>query len=206
MTFNNRNNLPNDNAPWGREVEQKVDRLERDLHQLRTTSDNQFKALQGTLQQVASQQNTLLQQQAELRNGVELKYNGAVRDGTTPSGTEFFELESSFFAPSWATQALIMVTNSVGGDAFDADVFAWCHSRIFMNAVEIGETIGVRSETIPGTDYIPVGSSTFPLNIPVNGGASLSVTTFCRYFSSSQNTEAGAAAFDTSILIFWRAS
>lgn len=49
MAFNNRNNLNPQSAPWGREVEQKVETNAYDLNQLRLVTENNNRATAGTL-------------------------------------------------------------------------------------------------------------------------------------------------------------
>lgn len=52
MAFNNRNNLSNESAPWGREVEQKIESNAYDLNQLRLLTENNNRAVSGTLKSV----------------------------------------------------------------------------------------------------------------------------------------------------------
>lgn len=66
MAFNNRNNLSNESAPWGREVEQKIETNAYDLNQLRLLTENNNKATNGTLSALTRQQQTLTEQQALL--------------------------------------------------------------------------------------------------------------------------------------------
>lgn len=68
MAFNNRNNLSNESAPWGREVEQKIESNAYDLNQLRLLTENNNKATNGTLGVLSGQQATLLSQQTTLAN------------------------------------------------------------------------------------------------------------------------------------------
>ena len=49
MAFNNRNNLNPQSAPWGREVEQKIEESERGLSSLRALTENNNKATSATL-------------------------------------------------------------------------------------------------------------------------------------------------------------
>lgn len=67
MAFNNRNNLSNESAPWGREVEQKIESNTYDLNQLRLLTENNNKATNGTLSALTRQQQTLAEQQTQLQ-------------------------------------------------------------------------------------------------------------------------------------------
>ena len=67
MAFNNRNNLSNESAPWGREVEQKIESNTYDLSQLRLLTENNNKATNGTLSALTRQQQTLAEQQTQLQ-------------------------------------------------------------------------------------------------------------------------------------------
>ena len=56
MSFNNRNNLPNPSAPWGREVEQRIESAERSISQTSRASSNALGSMNNTLNTLASQQ------------------------------------------------------------------------------------------------------------------------------------------------------
>ena len=59
MSFNNRNNLPNPSAPWGREVETKIEQLERENSQGILRDANNNRSLTGSLSVIAQQQREL---------------------------------------------------------------------------------------------------------------------------------------------------
>ena len=73
MSFNNRNNLPNPSAPWGREVEQRIEGAERNISQTSlessnglSTVSNTLATLSNTLNTLAAQQNAIVDQQNAL--------------------------------------------------------------------------------------------------------------------------------------------
>ena len=66
MSFNNRNNLPNPSAPWGREVEQRIESAERNISQTSLESSNGLSSVSNTLATLSSTLNDLAAQQREL--------------------------------------------------------------------------------------------------------------------------------------------
>ena len=66
MSFNNRNNLPNPSAPWGREVEQRIESAERNISQTSLESSNGLSSISNTLATLSSTLNDLAAQQREL--------------------------------------------------------------------------------------------------------------------------------------------
>ena len=66
MSFNNRNNLPNPSAPWGREVEQRIEGAERSISQTSLESSNGLSSVSNTLATLSSTLNDLAAQQRKL--------------------------------------------------------------------------------------------------------------------------------------------
>ena len=71
MSFNNRNNLPNPSAPWGREVEQRIEGAERNISQTSLESSNGLSSTSNTLATLSNTINALLEQQSTLDETVQ---------------------------------------------------------------------------------------------------------------------------------------
>lgn len=120
MAFNNRNNLSNESAPWGREVEQKIESNTYDLNQLRLLTENNNRATNATLGALSRQQDsiiatqaTLEAQQDQLRNGVDV--DGWAYDAPVNSTSDYFELTRTLAVPAWATSLYVTAYATVEG-------------------------------------------------------------------------------------------
>lgn len=116
MAFNNRNNLGNESAPWGREVEQKIESNTYNLNQLRLLTENNNKATNGTLSALTRQQQVLTEQQTQLQVAQsELVALNATRvvasfvSASTTSTTTIQDLLVTAPFPEWATTAVATV-------------------------------------------------------------------------------------------------
>lgn len=117
MAFNNRNNLSNESAPWGREVEQKIESNTYNLNQLRLLTENNNKATNGTLSALTRQQAQLQatqQRQAETTLVIARTSNFTKSGGA--SNGQVTEYETTVEKPSWASFAIVQViTSAVSG-------------------------------------------------------------------------------------------
>ena len=124
MSFNNRNNLPNPSAPWGREVEQRIEGAERNISQTSlessnglSSTSNTLSALQATIQSLQAQQSTLVQQQARIAEASSLipRSVNFVKVGGTSTGRTL-EFSDVLTKPAWASFAVVgFITTSVVG-------------------------------------------------------------------------------------------
>lgn len=151
MAFNNRNNLSNESAPWGREVEQKVESNTYNLNQLRLLTENNNKATNGTLSALTRQQQTLADQQTQLQATQqtlaeqqtqlqvaqsELVALNATRvvasfvSASTTSTTTIQDLLVTIPFPEWATTAVATVTVRGSGN-FSANPNVQVRAEVF---------------------------------------------------------------------------
>ena len=112
MSFNNRNNLPNPSAPWGREVEQRIESAERNISQTSLESSNglssvsnTLSALQGTIQSLQTQQSALVEL-AATRTTAKLK-KASWRPSLVPGATPFTGNLVTIPFPEWASLAIV---------------------------------------------------------------------------------------------------
>lgn len=143
MSFNNRNNLPNTSAPWGREVEQRIEGAERNISQNSLESSNglssvsnTLSALQGTIQSLQTQQNTIEAQQTRLVESRQLiitpqSYVGSVASGAGLDSTNATQFSATYTPPAWANSARVTFSASnMYGSAgsvkpINGNCFAW---------------------------------------------------------------------------------
>lgn len=134
MAFNNRNNLSPESAPWGREVEQKIETNAYDLNRLRLVTESNNKATNGTLGVLSAQQSQLqatqttlseqqivlsdqqaqlqaTQQRASETTTVIARTSTYNKSGGAASG-QVAEYETTVNKPSWATFAIVQVITS----------------------------------------------------------------------------------------------
>lgn len=117
MTFNNRNNLSNPSAPWGREVEQRIDSLERNASVNSLSVANSLRTIGNTLNTIANQQNILSAQQqriVEASSIIPRSVNFAKAGGLSTG--RHLEFSTSLTKPSWASFAVVgyITTNVIG--------------------------------------------------------------------------------------------
>lgn len=130
MAFNNRNNLSNESAPWGREVEQKIESNAYNLNQLRLLTENNNKATNGTLSALTRQQQTLADQQSELVELNATRVVASVVSASTTSTTTIQDLLVTVPFPEWATTAVATVTVRGSGN-FSANPNVQVRAEVF---------------------------------------------------------------------------
>ena len=119
MSFNNRNNLPNPSAPWGREVEQRIESAERNISQTSLESSNGLSSVSNTLATLSNTLNDLTAQQQELvelaatRTTAKLK-KASWRPSLVPGATPFTGNLVTIPFPEWASLAIVEGTFKAG--------------------------------------------------------------------------------------------
>lgn len=119
MSFNNRNNLPNPSAPWGREVEQRIESAERNISQTSLESSNGLSSVSNTLTTLSNTLNDLTAQQRELvelastRTTAKLK-KASWRPPLAPGAPPFTGNLVTIPFPEWASLAIVEGTFKAG--------------------------------------------------------------------------------------------
>lgn len=136
MTFNNRNNLNPQSAPWGREVEQKINATERDLAALRSLIENNNKATNATLGALSRQQQRIDSASGAFTERVTYTYE-------TVLDTMFeYVYTHQAIAPDWASSGHVLVTSTVGSFTTTGSDYVYRYIEVASdNANETYETI-----------------------------------------------------------------
>ena len=132
MSFNNRNNLPNPSAPWGREVEQRIEGAERNISQTSLESSNGLSSVSNTLATLSNTLNALVAQQTRLVESRQMiitpqSYVGSVPSGGSLNASQF---NATYIPPEWANSARVTfsASNMYGGanvKPIYGNCFAW---------------------------------------------------------------------------------
>ena len=132
MSFNNRNNLPNPSAPWGREVEQRIEGAERNISQTSLESSNGLSSVSNTLATLSNTLNALAAQQTRLVESRQMiitpqSYVGSVPSGGSLNASQF---NATYTPPAWANSARVTfsASNMYGGanvKPIYGNCFAW---------------------------------------------------------------------------------
>ena len=132
MSFNNRNNLPNPSAPWGREVEQRIESAERSISQTSLESSNGLSSVSNTLATLSNTLNALAAQQTRLVESRQMiitpqSYVGSVPSGGSLNASQF---NATYIPPAWANSARVTfsASNMYGGanvKPIYGNCFAW---------------------------------------------------------------------------------
>ena len=168
MSFNNRNNLPNPSAPWGREVEQRIESAERNISQTSLESSNGLSSVSNTLATLSNTLNALAAQQTRLVESRQMiitpqSYVGSVPSGGSLNASQF---NATYTPPEWANSARVTFSASdMYGSAgsvkpIDGHCSAWngiARPNTTIDSVEQFFTV----ELFP-----PTGSDGFTLFIP----------------------------------------
>ena len=160
MSFNNRNNLPNPSAPWGREVEQRVESAERAISSNVREASNALSTTGNTLNNVAAQQAALISLNAS-RVSVEVVpfsyYISA--DGASISSNTVPQMRT-ITPPSWANRFSVTTTVSTQWNGTATGI--WGETWVDM---EVGElaipdvNVSAKSVAIPGMSGFYTDSS-----------------------------------------------
>ena len=107
MSFNNRNNLPNPSAPWGREVEQRIESAERSISQTSLESSNGLSSVSNTM-------STLSDTITRLVESRQLVITPQSYVGSVPSGGDLnaSQFNATYIPPAWANFARVTFSAS----------------------------------------------------------------------------------------------
>ena len=132
MSFNNRNNLPNPSAPWGREVEQRIEGAERNISQTSLESSNGLSSTNNTLAALSNTINALLEQQTRLTESREMVITPQGYVGSVPTDVDWYmdQFSATYIPPAWANSARVTfsASNMYGGanvKPIYGNCFAW---------------------------------------------------------------------------------
>ena len=132
MSFNNRNNLPNPSAPWGREVEQRIETAERNISQTSLESSNGLSSVSNTLATLSNTLNALVAQQTRLVESRQMMITPQSYVGSVPSGGSLnaSQFNATYIPPEWANSARVTfsASNMYGGanvKPIYGNCFAW---------------------------------------------------------------------------------
>ena len=119
MSFNNRNNLPNPSAPWGREVEQRIEGAERNISQTSLESSNGLSSTNNTLAALSNTINALLEQQTRIVESRQMVITPQGYVGPVPDGVNWYrdQFSATYIPPAWANSARVTfsASNMYGG-------------------------------------------------------------------------------------------
>ena len=112
MSFNNRNNLPNPSAPWGREVEQRIEGAERNISQTSLESSNGLSSVSNTLATLSNTLNDVAAQQRELVELAATRVTAKLKKASwapslVPGATPFTGNLVTIPFPEWASLAIV---------------------------------------------------------------------------------------------------
>ena len=132
MSFNNRNNLPNPSAPWGREVEQRIESAERNISQTSLESSNGLSSVSNTLATLSNTINVLVAQQARIVESRQMVITPQSYVGSVPRGGDLnaSQFNATYTPPDWANSARVTfsASNMYGGanvKPIYGNCFAW---------------------------------------------------------------------------------
>lgn len=227
MAFNNRNNLNPQSAPWGREVEQKVEDTERGLSSLRALTENNNKATNATLGAISRQQDSIIAtqdglraaqgaledqqtqlqaQQDQLRNGVDVEgWAHSVWDSISPDS---FQLTKTMPVPEWATSLYVTAYASVEGpvsSGTSGSVLGELYVGLAREADPMSTFLEVSASGVqpPGSTYFIGGHNQRVAKIDVMEMTTLhiNISGFVSLIPSSW----GVVSFYVGVTAFWRA-
>ena len=125
MSFNNRNNLPNPSAPWGREVEQRIESAERSISQTSLESSNGLSSVSNTMSTLSDTITRLVESRKMVITPQ--SYVGSVASGASLNASQF---SATYIPPAWANSARVTfsASNMYGGanvKPIYGNCFAW---------------------------------------------------------------------------------
>ena len=178
MSFNNRNNLPNTSAPWGREVEQRIECAERNISQNSLESSNGLSSvsntlatLSNTLNTLAAQQTMLVEQQTRLVESRHMvltpqSYVGSVPSGGSLNSTNASQFSATYTPPAWANYARVTfsASNMYGGAGSVKPIYGDC--RAWNGITPAGIPMDSFEQFFTVELFPPTGSDGFTLFRP----------------------------------------
>ena len=182
MSFNNRNNLPNPSAPWGREVEQRLENLERQTSQNSLDATNGLKNVTSALATLQTALVSLSGQQAELSSIVTRQLE-TISTFTQVYTTNNGRKNLTFSKPSWATAATVIISGAMIGSLsnYDTKTKVWFISRASVSAYwpeEEAKTFVL--ETAGAPSYL-FGVVSAPATVSLGANDSLVINTLSQH-------------------------
>ena len=206
MSFNNRNNLPNPSAPWGREVEQRLENLERQTSQNSLDATNGLSSVSNTLATLSNTLNALVAQQTRLVESRQMiitpqSYVGSVPSGGSLNASQF---NATYIPPEWANSARVTfsASNMYGGanvKPIYGNCFAWngiTTPGTPMDSVERFFSVELFPPT--GSDgFTLFRPGTLSFGVDVSASRELLVSTYL----TAKNTSGSAQNIDLSYML-----
>ena len=206
MSFNNRNNLPNPSAPWGREVEQRIEGAERNISQTSLESSNGLSSVSNTLATLSNTLNALVAQQTRLVESRQMiitpqSYVGSVPSGGSLNASQF---NATYIPPEWANSARVTfsASNMYGGanvKPIYGNCFAWngiTKPGTPMDSVERFFSVELFPPT--GSDgFTLFRPGTLSFGVDVSASRKLLVSTYL----TANNTSGSAKNIDLSYML-----
>ena len=206
MSFNNRNNLPNPSAPWGREVEQRIETAERNISQTSLESSNGLSSVSNTLATLSNTINALLEQQTRIVESRQMiitpqSYVGSVPSGGSLNASQF---NATYIPPAWANSARVTfsASNMYGGanvKPIYGNCFAWngiTTPGTPMDSVERFFSVELFPST--GSDgFTLFRPGTLSFGVDVSASRKLLVSTYL----TANNTSGSARNIDLSYML-----
>ena len=212
MSFNNRNNLPNPSAPWGREVEQRIEGAERNISQTSLESSNGLSSISNTLATLSNTLNALAAQQTRLVESRQMiitpqSYVGSVPRGGSLNASQF---NATYISPAWANSARVTfsASNMYGGanvKPIYGNCFAWngiTTPGTPMDSVERFFSVELFPPT--GSDgFTLFRPGTLSFGVDVSASRELLVSTYLTANNTSGRTQNIDLSYMLSISIDW---
>ena len=219
MSFNNRNNLPNPSAPWGREVEQRIEGAERNISQTSLESSNGLSSTNNTLAALSNTINALLEQQAMLTeqqnrliesSKMIITQQGYV--GSVPTDVDWYmdQFSATYIPPAWANSARVTfsASNMYGGanvKPIYGNCFAWngiTTPGTPMDSVERFFSVELFPPT--GSDgFTLFRPGTLSFGVDVSASRELRVSTYLTAYNSSGSAKNIDLSYMLSVSIDW---
>lgn len=206
MSFNNRNNLPNTSAPWGREVEQRIEGAERNISQNSLDSSNGLSSVSNTLNALEAQQTRLVESRQMVITPQ--SYVGSVASGADLNASQF---NATYIPPAWANSARVTFSASnMYGSAgsvkpINGNCFAWNGIALPgtpMDSVEHFFTVELFPPT--GSDgFTLFRPDTLSFGVDVSVSRALLVSTYLTAHNYSSTAQGIDLSYTLSVSIDW---
>ena len=212
MSFNNRNNLPNPSAPWGREVEQRIEGAERNISQTSLESSNGLSSVSNTLATLSNTINALLEQQTRIVESRQMVITPQGYVGPVPGGVNWYmdQFSATYIPPAWANSARVTFSASnMYGFANTKPIYGGCFAR---NGITVPEIPMDSVEDFFSVElFPPTGSDGFTLfkpatqsfGVDVSVSRELRVSTYLTAHNSSGRAKNIDLSYMLSVSIDW---
>ena len=212
MRFNNRNNLPNPSAPWGREVEQRIESAERNISQTSLESSNGLSSVSNTLATLSNTLNDVAAQQTRIVESRQLVITPQGYAGSVPTGVNWYmdQFSATYIPPAWANSARVTfsASNMYGGanvKPIYGNCFAWngiTTPGTPMDSVERFFSVELFPPT--GSDgFTLFRPGTLSFGVDVSASRELRVSTYLTAYNSSGSAKNIDLSYMLSVSIDW---